>query len=163
MSIQIDEDGTIYIYCGDSGEIVINGLYVPEYATKQITTGEQETGEVDSDRMPITQPINETVIDYDNIINQKNFTVFFEIQDSKRSAILTIKKVNNGQPFVTFNLTPEQTDKLTVPINKPFEKYYYGVKACELGKNTEDTLFVSGKTYGELNTMIVYPKQAEGD
>ena len=54
------------------------------------------------------------------------------------------------------------TDLLKVPVNKPFEVYFYGIKACENNTSREDTLFVSDNTYGDLNRIIVYPRKVKG-
>ena len=111
MSLIIDNNGTISLYQGDSGEIVIYGL--------------------DS---------------------EKSYTVCFAIQDSKRNLIgeeLQVAVTNSDN--VTFVLTPEYTDLLEVPKNKPFETYFYGIKACETDTSKEDTLFIAQNTYGDLN------------
>ena len=64
---------------------------------------------------------------------------------------------------MTFVLKPEYTDLLKVARNKPFETYYYGVKACEVGTSKEDTLFIADSTYGDLNRIIVYPRKVSGN
>ena len=122
MSLIIDNNGTISLYQGDSGEIVIYGL--------------------DS---------------------EKSYTVCFAIQDSKRNLIgeeLQVAVTNSDN--VTFILTPEYTDLLEVPKNKPFETYFYGIKACETDTSKEDTLFIAQNTYGDLNRIIVYPRLVKG-
>ncbi|MDO5306209.1 MAG: hypothetical protein Q4E83_00445 [bacterium] len=122
MSLIIDNNGTISLYQGDSGEIVIYGL--------------------DS---------------------EKSYTVCFAIQDSKRNLIgeeLQVAVTNSDN--VTFVLTPEYTDLLEVPKNKPFETYFYGIKACETDTSKEDTLFIAQNTYGDLNRIIVYPRLVKG-
>lgn len=122
MSLIIDNNGTISLYQGDSGEIVIYGL--------------------DS---------------------EKSYTVCFAIQDSKRNLIgeeLQVAVTNSDN--VTFVLTPEYTDLLDVPKNKPFETYFYGIKACETDTSKEDTLFIAQNTYGDLNRIIVYPRLVKG-
>ena len=63
---------------------------------------------------------------------------------------------------MTFVLTPEYTDLLEVPKNKPFETYFYGIKACETDTSKEDTLFIAQNTYGDLNRIIVYPRLVKG-
>ena len=63
---------------------------------------------------------------------------------------------------VTFILTPEYTDLLNVPKNKPYEIYFYEIKACETDKNIENTMFVAESTYGDLNRVIVYPRKVKG-
>ncbi len=122
MSLIIDNDGTISLYQGDSGELVVSGL--------------------DSD---------------------KNYTVYFAIQDIDRNLIgeeLQVAVTNSDT--VTFILTPEYTDLLTVPKNKPYEIYFYGIKACETESNIENTMFVADSTYGDLNRIIVYPRKVRG-
>ena len=122
MSLIIDNDGTISLYQGDSGELVVSGL--------------------DSD---------------------KNYTVYFAIQDIDRNLIgeeLQVAVTNSDT--VTFSLTPEYTDLLTVPKNKPYEIYFYGIKACETESNIENTMFVADSTYGDLNRIIVYPRKVRG-
>lgn len=122
MSLIIDKDGTISLYQGDSGELVVSGL--------------------DED---------------------KKYTVFFAIQDKDRNLIgeeLQVSVTNSDT--VTFILTPEYTDLLKVPKQKPYEIYFYGIKACEIDKHIENTMFIADTTYGDLNRIIVYPKKVKG-
>lgn len=122
MSLIIDNEGTISLYQGDSGELVVSGL--------------------DS---------------------EKNYTVFFAIQDINRNLIgeeLQVAVTNSDT--VTFILTPEYTDLLVVPKNKPYEIYFYGIKACEAKGNIENTMFIADTTYGDLNRIIVYPRKVKG-
>ena len=120
--IVIDEDGTISMYQGDSGEIVINGLD-----------------------------------------DENNYTVYFAIQDAKRNTVgeeLSVSVSNSDT--VTFVLTPEFTDLLTVPKNRPYQIYYYGIKLCVEEDSVEDALFIANGTYGDLNRIIVYPRKVKG-
>ena len=122
MSLIIDNDGTISLYQGDSGELVVSGL--------------------DSN---------------------KSYTVYFAIQDADRNLIGKELQVGvNNSNSVTFVLTPEYTDLLIVPKNKPYEIYFYGIKACEMDKNIENTMFIADTTYGDLNRIIVYPRKVKG-
>lgn len=122
MSLVIDEKGTISLYQGDSGEIVVTGLD-----------------------------------------NSKNYVVYFAIQDSKRNLIGNELQVYaNKVESVVFFLTPDYTDLLTVAKDKPYEIYTYGIKACDTTNNMENTLFVSNGTFGEQNTIIVYPRKVIG-
>ena len=122
MSLKIDSDGTIYIYQGDSGEVVVSGLN-----------------------------------------NEKKYIVCFAIQDSNRNLIgEELQVAVSNLDYVTFVLTPQYTDLLKVPKNKPFEVYYYGVKACETEDTKEDTLFIASSSYGDLNRIIVYPRKVIG-
>ena len=122
MSLIIDNDGTISLYQGDSGELTVSGL--------------------DSD---------------------KNYTVYFAIQDINRNLIgEELQVAVSNSDTVTFILTPQYTDLLTVAKNKPYEIYFYGIKACEGANNIENTMFVAETTYGDLNRIIVYPKKVKG-
>ena len=122
MAIAIDAEGTITLYQGDTGEIVVNGLDT-----------------------------------------EKNYYVFLAVRDKNRNVIGDEFKITSNQrPSVSFFLSSDFTNKLTVPQRANSETYYYGIKVCELGANTEDTLFIANKGYGELNSMVVYPKQVEG-
>lgn len=122
MSLDIDIDGTITLYQGDTGEIVVNGL---------------DEG--------------------------KNYVVYLGFRDKNRNLLgEEFAITSNQRPSVTFFLSAGFTNTFTVPKNANYETYYYGIKVCELGANTEDTIFIAGKTYGEDNRVIVYPKQVEG-
>ena len=122
MSLIIDNDGTISLYQGDSGEVVVSGLDT-----------------------------------------EKSYTVYFAIQDSFRNLIGQELQVGvSDSDSVTFVLTPEYTDLLEVPKNKPYEIYFYGIKACESNTSREDTLFVADNTFGDLNRIIVYPRKVVG-
>lgn len=120
--ITIDNDGTIFLYQGDSGEVVVYGLD-----------------------------------------KEKSYTVCLGIQDDKRNPIGDELQVSvSNSDSVTFVLTSAYTDLLTVPKNKPYKVYFYGIKACVNNSITEDTLFISNGTYGDLNRIIVYPRKVKG-
>lgn len=122
MSLIIENDGTISIYQGDSGEIVVSGLD-----------------------------------------KTKSYNVYFAIQDSKRNLVGEELQVSvSKSDTVSFVLTSDYTNLLTVPVNKPFEVYYYGIKACQPGELVEDTLFVANCGYGDLNRILVYPRKVKG-
>lgn len=120
--ITIDKDGTIYLYQGDSGEVIISGL--------------------DS---------------------SLNWTAYFAIQDAGRKPVgeeLQVSVTNTDT--VSFILTSEFTDLLTVPKTRPYQIYYYGIKVCETDGLNEDTLFIENGTYGDLNLIVVFPKKVKG-
>ena len=122
MAIDIDKNGIISLYQGDSGEIIITGLD-----------------------------------------NSKTGEIYFAIQDKKRNLIGNeIKTIVSNSDSVSIYLTPDFTDLLKVPDNKPFETYFYGIKYCNIDSNTEDTLFVQNSSFGDLNQIIVYPKKVSG-
>ena len=94
---------------------------------------------------------------------ETSYTVCFAIQDAQRNIIGQELHVSvSNSDTVTFVLTPDYTDLLTVPKQKPFEIYYYGVKACETDSLVENTLFIANGTYGDLNKIIVYPRKVKG-
>ena len=118
----IDNDGTISIYQGDSGEITVNGL-------------------------------NEN----------SSYTVYFCIQDENRNTVGEELQISvNNSDTATFVLSPEFTENLTVPKNKPYKIYYYGIKVCINNSSIEDTLFIANCSYGDLNKIIVYPRKVKG-
>ena len=120
--LYIDDDGTIYLYQGDSGEIVVNG-------------------------------INEN----------SSCTVYLAVQDEQRNPVGEELQVNvSNSDIVSFVLTPDFTELLTVPKGKPYKIYYYGLKICLSDSSEEDTLFISNGTYGILNKLIVFPRKVKG-
>ncbi len=122
MSLVIDDKGTISLYQGDSGDIVISGLDI-----------------------------------------NRNYTVYFAVQDKKRNLIGNeLQVTSNKADSVIFFLTPDFTDLLKVPSGKAYEIYTYGIKVCEEDADTEDTLFVADGNYGDENVIIVYPRKVIG-
>ena len=93
----------------------------------------------------------------------KNYMVYFAIQDKKRNLVGDeLQVAANKTKTVVFFLTPDYSDLLKVPANKSFEIYTYGIKACEVDSDVEDTLFVSDGGYGTQNQIIVYPRKVIG-
>lgn len=122
MSLIIDDEGTISLYQGDSGELVVSGLD-----------------------------------------DEKNYIVCFAIQDKNRNLIgEELQIAVTKSDTVTIVLTPEYTDLLAVPHNKPYEIYFYGIKACVKDENIENTMFIADATYGDLNRIVVYPRKVKG-
>ena len=122
MALKIDDSGTIYLYQGDTGEIVING-----------------------------------------IPDDQNYKVYFAVQDMMRNPIGKEIELNSlGNSSVAIYLNASLTNELTVPTNKKYETYQYGVKICTPGTLNEDTLFISDGDFGTVNTMYVYPRKVEG-
>ena len=120
MALYIDENGTISLVQGDSGEIIVSGL--------------------------------------DDKVSSN---VYFAIQTLKRVPVASELMVqSNYSDTVTFVLTSAFTDLLTVPKNKEFETYQYGIKVCT--SNSEDTVLIANNDYGMVNLLIVYPKIVEG-
>lgn len=93
----------------------------------------------------------------------KNFTVYFAIQDKNRKPVGNELYVNsNNNSYVVFHLTADYTDLLSVKKDEPFAIYYYGLKVCDTDAETEDTLVVASNDISNLNTITVYPKKVEG-
>ena len=96
--------------------------------------------------------------------NTKNYKVYFAIQDKKRKTVGSELCVSaNKTDVVTFFLTGDYTDLLTVPLGQAYETYTYGIKVCEQDENKEDTLFVANSSFGDTNSIIVYPRKVAGD
>ena len=93
----------------------------------------------------------------------KNYTVYFAVQDKNRKPIGNELYVNsNYSSNVIFYLTGNFTDLLTVNKNEECSVYYYGVKICSSEDNSEDTLILGNGSMSDLNTITVYPKKVEG-
>lgn len=97
-----------------------------------------------------------------NLNKDKNYKVYLGVQDKKRNFVFEKTIEANGVEFVEIKILPTDSQLLTVPINKNFETYYYGVKVEEVGTTNSDTMFISNGTYGDLTEMRVYPKKAKG-
>lgn len=121
MALEINEDGSIDIYQGDSGSIFVH-----------------------------------------NLNKDKNYKVYLGVQEKKRNFIFEKNIEANGVEFVEIKILPSDSQLLTIPLNKNFETYYYGVKVEEIGTTNSDTMFISNGTYGDLTEMRVYPKKAKG-
>ncbi len=93
---------------------------------------------------------------------QKNYKVYFAIQDKDRKTIGKELFVNSNKlSSVVFELTGDYTDLMTVPKNKAFEIYYFGIKIC-LENGIEETVSINNSDIGNLNTITVFPKKVEG-
>lgn len=93
----------------------------------------------------------------------KNFTVYFAVQDKNRKPVgneLSVSSNNNS--YVVFQLTADFTDLLSVKKDEQCAIYYYGLKICDEDSQREDTLIIASNEIGSLNTITVYPKKVEG-
>lgn len=94
----------------------------------------------------------------------KNFTVYFAVQDKNRKPVGSELSVeSNNESYVIFQLTGDYTDMFTVKKDEPFAVYYYGLKICDTETQREETLIVGSEEIGGVNTITVYPKKVEGD
>lgn len=95
----------------------------------------------------------------------KSYTVYFAIKDKKRNTIGTEMSLNSGaQSAVSFFISADLTNLLTVPLSKESEEYYYGVKICATVNDvtSEETLIIGESDISDMNTITVYPKRVEG-
>ena len=97
------------------------------------------------------------------ISTDKNYTVYFAVQDRNRKPIGSELFINsNKSSEVAFYLTGAFTDLLKVEKNESFANYYYGIKVCDADTGFEDTLVTETGEIGDLNVITVYPKKVEG-
>lgn len=93
----------------------------------------------------------------------RNYTVYFAIQDEDRNAIGSeIVVTTNKSDSVVFEITSDLTDLLTVKSDEDTATYYYGIKLCYEDTGLEDTLLIGGSEIGDKNEITVYPKKVEG-
>ena len=103
------------------------------------------------------------VLTVNGLDNTSSYIVYFGIQDDKRNPVGEELQVSvSNSSTAIFVLSPEFTDNLVVPQNKPYKIYYYGIKVCNIDSSLEDTLFIADGTYGDLNKIIVYPRKVKG-
>lgn len=94
---------------------------------------------------------------------EKQYRMYFAIYNSKRQPVgEEIMEEAINVDHVEFKIGIELSNLLTVPLNKEYETYYYGIKQNEIGTSNADTMFVGGGTYGDLNEIQVYPRKAIG-
>lgn len=90
-----------------------------------------------------------------------SYTLYHSVYNSQREIIYEVSAIPDENEQTVFDVTPSETNLLTVPVNKKTELYYYGIKRCKNG--FEDTLIVGDKEIKDLNKIIVYPLITEGD
>jgi hypothetical protein len=92
----------------------------------------------------------------------KEYRIYMSIQNKRRQYIGTIEKNLANVTFVKFEITPELSKLLTVPLNQEYEEYYFAFKVQEKGTNKEKTVRLAGQQIGDRNIIIVYPEEAKG-
>ena len=98
--------------------------FIPD-ADGTITTYQGDTGDLIINGIPVDQ----------------NYRVYFAIQDAKRNFKGSEIMVNSlNQSSVVIHIPAEVTDELSVPLNKSYETYYYGIKLVTPGTFDENTL-----------------------
>lgn len=99
----------------------------------------------------------------DGILTDKNYKVYFAVQDSERKPIGEEVFVNsNNSSSVVLSIPSILTDLLKVKKDEDSAEYYYGIKVCDSNTGYEDTLVLGEGDIGDLNTITVYPKKVEG-
>ena len=103
------------------------------------------------------------VLTITGIDTDKDYRVYFAVQDEKRNPVGNEIYVNTSyQDSVLFQLTGDFTDMMKVGKNEPCATYYYGVKVCDSDTQMENTLILGDGEIGTLNTITVFPKKVEG-
>jgi hypothetical protein len=94
---------------------------------------------------------------------EKQYRMYFGIYNSKRQPIgKEIMREALNVDNVEFKIDIELSSLLTVPLNKEYETYYYGIKQNEIGTADADTMFIADGDYGDLYELIVYPRKVVG-
>lgn len=102
-------------------------------------------------------------LNINGIPTDQNYKVYFAVQDEERNPIgQEILVESNYSDTVTIKLVGNYTDLFTVPEDVKSQKYYYGVKLCSDGDNTEDTLLLGNTAIGSLNVITVFPRKVKG-
>lgn len=102
-------------------------------------------------------------ITFDGIPTDRNYEVFFAIQDDKRRPIGDeISVMSDNMPSVVISVPSTLTDLLTVKAGQETAEYYYGVKICDEATGLEDTMILGNNEIGDLNTITVYPRKVKG-
>lgn len=102
-------------------------------------------------------------VTFDGIPTDRNYTVFFAIQDDKRRPIGDeVYVMSNNMSSVDISVPSSLTDLLTVKAGQETAEYYYGVKICDEDTGLEDTMILGNNEIGDLNTITVYPRKVKG-
>lgn len=102
-------------------------------------------------------------VTFDGIPTDRNYEVFFAIQDDKRRPIGDeVSVMSNNMSSVVITVPSSLTDLLTVKAGQETAEYYYGVKICDEATGLEDTMILGNNEIGDLNTITVYPRKVKG-
>jgi hypothetical protein len=102
-------------------------------------------------------------VTFDGIPTDRNYEVFFAIQDDKRRPIGDeVSVMSNNMSSVVISVPSTLTDLLTVKAGQETAEYYYGVKICDENTGLEDTMILGNNEIGDLNTITVYPRKVKG-
>lgn len=100
----------------------------------------------------------------DDIPTDENYEVYFSVYDLNGNTIGDeIMVESNYQSTIILEIPSGLTDNLVVTTGiDGTEEYYYGIKICLPSTGYEDTLCIGNSDIGDLNTITVHPKKAEG-
>ena len=98
----------------------------------------------------------------EDIPNDKNYTAYFSVFDSKGNFINEVTEQTNQENFVKFVFTPSITDEWKVKKGEEQAIYYFAVKLCYGINQIEDTLVIGNKSIYDKNVITVLAKQSEG-
>lgn len=109
-------------------------------------------------------------IEFKGIPTDKNYQCYFSVKEAKTNKIIfEIMKESNNQESIIFDVSAQETEKLTVNNGSSYNIYYYGLKICDPDTGLEDTLIPTVKLdeknnpiFSKPTKFIVYPKYAEG-
>ena len=94
---------------------------------------------------------------------EKQYRMYLAIYNNKRQPVgEEIMREAKNVEQVEFKIDVALSNLLTVPLNKEYETYYYGIKQNELGTANADTMFVGDGTYGDIYEINVYPRKVVG-
>lgn len=95
--------------------------------------------------------------------DDEDYQVFFGFYNTDRKIIGQEQPIqSNKSSMVVVYVSASLTDLLKVDESEEHANYYYGIKLCNPKTGYEDTLLIGNKKIGDLNEVIVYPKQVEG-
>lgn len=96
-----------------------------------------------------------------NIVDDdSSWNYYYSVYNIATQEILfqTLATIINNRAY--YNVTPAESNLMTVPEGKKFAVYGYGFKRCKDG--IEDTLTVGNKKISDINKITVYPLITEG-
>lgn len=97
-----------------------------------------------------------------SVDNESNYKMFFSIYDKDRHPMIDeVESVISGG-ITVFTIPHTETDKLTVLTEEECRDYYFGIKLVNTETSYEETLQIGDCTYGDLNTITVYPRKTIG-
>lgn len=89
-----------------------------------------------------------------------DWNAYFSVyRGDTREIVFEIQGIHENNETI-FNVTPADSNLMTVEDGKKTATYYWNIKRCKDG--VEDTVIVVGKDVSDLNKITVYPLTTEG-